>query len=129
MVRLKTGAFAWPSRPGPGTRASLLRDAVNRATAVSHDAGVRAILARALNDGIKRFREHFGFQVSPLPPVTLMSRLNSLERWPEATARCSKFDSLLKKQACFEKRNQPDDSRATRSQHHGSRRFEQRIGF
>jgi len=55
--------------------ASLLRDAVSRAVAVSHNAGVRAILVHALHERAKQFYEHYGFQVSPVDPMTLMLRL------------------------------------------------------
>ena len=56
--------------------ASMLRDAVNRAVAVSENAGVRALLVHALHDRAKQFFEHYGFQVSPTHPMTLMLRLN-----------------------------------------------------
>ena len=56
--------------------ASLLQDAVNRAVSVSQNAGVRAMLVHALHDRAKAFYEHYGFQVSPLHPLTLMLRLN-----------------------------------------------------
>lgn len=55
---------------------SLLQDAVNRAVAVSENAGVRALFVHAINDRAKRFYEHYGFQVSPALPMTLMLRLN-----------------------------------------------------
>jgi GNAT superfamily N-acetyltransferase len=64
---------------GQGLGASLLQDAVARAMALSQEANVRVVLARAFNDSAKRFYEHFGFQVSPLHPMTLMLRLNSLK--------------------------------------------------
>ncbi len=57
---------------------ALLQDAVNRAMAVSQNAGVRALLVHALHDRAWRFYEHYGFQASPLHPVTLMLRLNSV---------------------------------------------------
>ena len=57
--------------------ASLLQDAVNRAVAVSLNAGVRALLVHALHDRAKLFYEHYGFQASPVHPMTLMLRLNS----------------------------------------------------
>ncbi len=57
--------------------ASLLQDAVNRAVAVSQNAGVRALLVHALHERAKAFYEHYGFQSSPLHPMTLMLRLNS----------------------------------------------------
>ncbi len=56
--------------------AALLKDAVNRAVAVSHNAGVRALLVHALHDRARQFYEHYGFQVSPANPMTLMLRLN-----------------------------------------------------
>jgi len=55
---------------------ALLRDAVNRAIAVSQNAGVRALLVHALHDRAKTFYEHYGFQASSLHPMTLMLRLN-----------------------------------------------------
>lgn len=57
--------------------ASLLQDAVNRAVAVSQNAGVRALLVHALHDQARRFYEHYGFQASPVHPMTLMLRLGS----------------------------------------------------
>ena len=58
-------------------RAALLQDAVNRAVMISQNAGVRAILVHALNDRAKQFYEHYGFQASPVHPMTLMLRLIS----------------------------------------------------
>ncbi len=55
--------------------ASLLLDAVNRAIAVSHNAGVRALLVHAIHEQAKLFYEHYGFQASPIHPMTLMLRL------------------------------------------------------
>ena len=57
--------------------ASLLQDAVNRAVAVSQNAGVRALLVHALHDRAKQFYEHYGFQASSAHPMTLRLRLNS----------------------------------------------------
>jgi len=59
--------------------ASLLRDAVNRAVAVSQNAGVRALLVHALHERAKQFYEHYGFQASPTHPMTLMLRLSSVK--------------------------------------------------
>lgn len=58
---------------------ALLQDAVNRAIAVSNNAGVRAILVHAIHDRAKQFYEHYGFQVSPAHPMTLMLRLTSVK--------------------------------------------------
>jgi GNAT superfamily N-acetyltransferase len=55
--------------------ASLLQDAVNRCAMVSHHAGIRALLVHALHDRAKQFYEHYGFQASPVHPLTLLLRL------------------------------------------------------
>jgi GNAT superfamily N-acetyltransferase len=59
--------------------ASLLQDAVNRAVAVSQNAGVRALLVHALHERARRFYEHYGFQPSPTHPLTLMLRLSAVK--------------------------------------------------
>ena len=59
--------------------ASLLRDAVNRAVAVSQNAGVRALLVHALHLRAKQFYVHYGFQPSPTHPMMLMLRLSSVK--------------------------------------------------
>jgi len=57
--------------------AGLLRDAVERSLAVAQNAGVRALLVHALHDRAKQFYLYFGFQASPVHPLTLMLRLKS----------------------------------------------------
>lgn len=59
--------------------AALLQDAVNRAVAVSHNAGVRALLVHALHERAKQFYEHHGFQPSPTHSMTLMLRLSDVK--------------------------------------------------
>jgi GNAT superfamily N-acetyltransferase len=59
--------------------AALLQDAVNRAVAVSQNAGVRALLVHALHEKAKQFYEHYGFRSSPTHPMTLMLRLSSVK--------------------------------------------------
>ena len=54
---------------------ALLQDAVNRAVAVSQNAGVRALLARVLNEQARQFYRYYGFQESPQHPMTLVLRL------------------------------------------------------
>lgn len=58
--------------------AALLQDAVNRAVAVSQNAGVSAILVHALHEKARQFYEYYGFQPSPTHPMTLMLRLSSV---------------------------------------------------
>ena len=57
--------------------AGLLRDAVERSLAVAQNAGVRALLVHALHDRAKQFYLYFGFQASPVHPLTLMLPLKS----------------------------------------------------
>ncbi len=56
---------------------ALLQDAVNRALVVSQHTGVRALLVHSLHDRAKSFYEHYGFEISPADPITLMLRLSS----------------------------------------------------
>lgn len=56
---------------------ALLQDAVNRALAVSLNAGVRALLVHALHPRARQFYEHYGFRASPIDPMTLMLRLEA----------------------------------------------------
>ncbi len=56
--------------------AALLQDAVRRATGVSREAGVRALLVHALHERACAFYQYYGFQVSPVHPLTLMLRLD-----------------------------------------------------
>ena len=55
--------------------AALLQDAVIRAAGVARNAGVRALLVHALNDRAREFYVRYGFQPSPIDPMTLMLRL------------------------------------------------------
>jgi len=55
--------------------ASLLQDAAKRALAVAKNAGVRALLVHALHDRARQFYQHYGFETSPMHPLTLMLRL------------------------------------------------------
>ena len=57
--------------------AGLLRDAVDRSLAVAKNTGVRAVLVHALHERAKQFYLYFGFQASPVHPLTLMLRLKA----------------------------------------------------
>ncbi len=57
--------------------AGLLRDAVDRSLAVAKNTGVRALLLHALHERAKQFYLYFGFQASPVHPLTLMLRLKA----------------------------------------------------
>ncbi|MBF0272965.1 MAG: GNAT family N-acetyltransferase [Magnetococcales bacterium] len=68
--------------------AALLQDAVNRAVAVSHNAGVRSLLVHALHDRAKEFYQHYGFQESPVHPMTLMLLLHKPLRGMTENKQC-----------------------------------------
>jgi len=55
--------------------ASLLQDAVMRCVLVAQHTGIRALLVHALHDRAKQFYQHYGFQASPVDPLTLLLRL------------------------------------------------------
>jgi len=57
--------------------AGLLRDAVDRSLVVAKNTGVRALLVHALHERAKEFYLYFGFQASPVHPLTLMLRLKA----------------------------------------------------
>ncbi len=59
--------------------AAMLQDAVNRAIAVSRNAGVRALLVHALHAHARQFYEHYGFQESPQHSMTLMLCLSGVK--------------------------------------------------
>ena len=56
---------------------ALLQDALHRTVGVAQHVGVRALLVHALHERARMFCEHYGFQVSPVDPMTLMVRLSS----------------------------------------------------
>ena len=57
--------------------AAMLQDAVQRTLAVSQTAGVRALLVHALNESSRQFYMHYGFESSPVNPMTMMLLLQS----------------------------------------------------
>ena len=57
--------------------AGLLKDAVDRSLAVAKNTGVRALLVHALHERAKQFYLYFGFQASPVHPLTLMLRFKA----------------------------------------------------
>lgn len=74
LARLAVGRQAQGRQLG----GALLQDALLRTHTVAEQAGVRALLVHALQERAKQFYEHYGFQPSPLQPLTLMLRLRSL---------------------------------------------------
>jgi GNAT superfamily N-acetyltransferase len=54
---------------------ALLKDAFLRTLAIAENAGVRALLVHAVHQRAKAFCLHYGFEQSPVDPMTLMLRL------------------------------------------------------
>jgi len=57
--------------------AAMLQDAVRRSLAVAQSAGVRALLVHALNESSQQFYIHYGFESSPVNPMTMMLLLHA----------------------------------------------------
>jgi len=60
---------------GHGLGASMLHDAVRRATDVSDRIGSRALVVDAIDDNAAAFYRHHGFRPFPADPLTLFHRL------------------------------------------------------
>jgi predicted N-acetyltransferase YhbS len=56
---------------------ALLRDALMRASLISKNVGVRALIVHAIDDQAKSFYQHYGFVASTVEPMTLMIRLKT----------------------------------------------------
>lgn len=52
--------------------AALLQDAVRRTHAVAQNTGIRALLVHVLNESSRQFYIHYGFESSPVNPMTMM---------------------------------------------------------
>ncbi len=59
--------------------AALLKDALLRTLNVSKNVGIRAVLVHAISDDAKRFYQKYGFQTSPIDPMTLMLSIRHIE--------------------------------------------------
>ncbi len=57
--------------------AAMLQNAVRRTLAVAQNIGVRALLVHALNESSQQFYIHYGFEPSPVDPMTMMLLLHS----------------------------------------------------
>lgn len=58
---------------------ALLKDALLRTLSVSKNVGIRAILVHAISGDAKRFYLGYGFQTSPIDPMTLMLPVRHIE--------------------------------------------------
>ena len=60
--------------------AALLKDALLRTLAVSKNVGVRAVLVHAISVEAKRFYLGYGFQESPIDPMTLLLPIRRMKK-------------------------------------------------
>jgi len=63
---------------GKGLGRGLLKDALLRTTQAADIAGLRAILTHAKDDEAKTFYQRYGFEESPLHPLTLMLSIKDI---------------------------------------------------
>jgi ribosomal protein S18 acetylase RimI-like enzyme len=68
------------SQQGRHLGAAMLQDAVRRVVGISRQVGARALLVHALDERAAGFYRRYGFQDSPLQPMTLMLRLPGAKR-------------------------------------------------
>ena len=66
------------SEQGQGLGHALLRDASLRVLQAAERVGVALLVVHALSDRAKQFYIDWGFKVSPLDPMTLMTRVKDL---------------------------------------------------
>ena len=58
---------------------ALLKDALLRTVSVSKNVGIRAILVHVISEDARRFYLGYGFQISPIDPMTLMLPIRQVE--------------------------------------------------
>lgn len=63
---------------GKGLGRGLLKDALLRTTQAADIAGLRAILTHAKDDEAKTFYQRYGFEQSPIHPLTMMLSIKDL---------------------------------------------------
>lgn len=59
---------------------ALLKDAILRTLSVSNNAGVRGLLVHAISEKAKGFYLKYGFQESPIEPMTLFVSIKNLKK-------------------------------------------------
>jgi len=62
-----------------GLGSALLKDALLRTYSVSRNVGIRALLVHVISDEAKQIYSRYGFQVSPIDPMTLMLTIRHIE--------------------------------------------------
>jgi GNAT superfamily N-acetyltransferase len=63
---------------GKGLGKALLKDALLRIMSAADAIGARAVLVHAIDEGARKFYEHFGFERSPIDELQLMLLMKDL---------------------------------------------------
>ena len=63
---------------GKGLGKALLKDALLRIMSAADAIGARAVLVHAIDEGARKFYEHFGFERSPVDELELMLLMKDL---------------------------------------------------
>lgn len=58
---------------------ALLKDAMLRTVTISQNVGVRGLLVHAISEEAKRFYMNYGFQESPIDPMTLLMSVKNIK--------------------------------------------------
>ncbi|WP_395377954.1 GNAT family N-acetyltransferase [Marinicella sp. W31] len=59
---------------------ALLKDAIMRTLNVATNIGIRSLLVHAISEDAKKFYEKYGFQVSPMEPMTLFLSIKQIHK-------------------------------------------------
>lgn len=65
---------------GTGLGKALLKDALLRIASAADVVAARAVLVHAMDDEVRAFYEHFGFEPSPVDPLQLLLLMKDLRR-------------------------------------------------
>lgn len=64
---------------GKNLGSALLKDAMLRTVTISQNVGVRGLLVHAISEEAKRFYMNYGFQESPIDPMTLLMSVKNIK--------------------------------------------------
>ena len=60
--------------------AALLKDVILRTVTIASNVGIRGLLVHAISEDAKRFYLKYGFQESPIEPMTLLLSINNIKK-------------------------------------------------
>jgi len=68
------------SYQGQRLSSALLKDAMLRTVTIANNVGVRGLLVHAISEDAKRFYLKYGFQESPMDPMTLLISIKNIKK-------------------------------------------------